>query len=285
MIPEPVGTLVSRWGECPVWHRGLLYYVDIEGKTVVAYDPSSGHERHWPVGQRVGFVTPRRNGGLVCGGDNGIFFLDPDSGRTETIVDPEPEKPQNRFNDAKCSPDGRLFAGTISLAKSTGDANLYRLDADLSLALAYGPVTNSNGLAWSPDGMLCYYIDTPSMEVKVFRYDRESGALLDPRVAFRTDILIHASPDGMAMDCDGMLWIAFCHGSCVKRIDPADGRELAHLPVPARETTSLAFGGAHLRDLFITTGMDPKGETASGGRLFVVRDMPVAGCPVAPFAG
>lgn len=285
MTPEPAGSRVSLWGESPVWHHGLLYHVDINGHGVIAYDPSSGYERFWPLGQRVGFVVPRRNGGLVYGGDHGIFLLDPDSGRTEPLVDPEPDTPDNRFNDGKCSPDGRLFAGTISLARDTGAATLYRLDADLSLSRAFGPVTTSNGLAWSPDGTLCYYIDTPTREVREFRYDGESGALLDPRVAFRTDTMIQASPDGMAMDADGMLWIAFCHGACVKQINPRDGRELAHIAMPAGETTSVAFGGVDLRDLYITTGVDPKRDDDMGGRLFVVRDMPVAGCPVAAFAG
>ena len=68
----------------------------------------------------------------------------------------------NRFNDGKCAPDGHLFAGTISLVKNEGDADLYRLSPDLEVTKAYGPVTNSNGIVWSADGATCYYIDTPT---------------------------------------------------------------------------------------------------------------------------
>ncbi len=282
---ESIGDRVSKWGEGPVWHQGRLYHVDIEGHAVICHHLDGSPDTVWPVGQRVGFVVPRRNGGLLCGGDHGLFFLDPASGRTEPIADPEADKPDNRFNDGKCSPDGRLFAGTISLAKITGDARLYRLDADLSISTAYAPVTNSNGLAWTPDGRTCYYIDTPTREVKEFCYDAETGTLLDGKVAFSTDGLIDASPDGMAMDAEGMVWIAFCHGGCVKRLDPRTGEELLHLAVPALETTSVAFGGEGLKDLYITTGIHAKISEPLAGRLFVARGLPAPGCPVASFAG
>lgn len=284
MTPEPAGSHISLWGESPVWWRGQLWSVDIEGRAILAYSPAHDEEHAWPTGQRVGFVAPRRIGGVVWGGDHGLHFLDPDSGATWAIADPEPDKPRNRFNDGKCSPDGRLFAGTIALDKTPGAAALYRLDPDLFVQPAFGPVTNSNGLAWSPDGSVCYYIDTPSFEVKAFRYDAESGDLHDPRVAFRTP-KEWGSPDGMAIDVEGMLWIAFCHGGCVRRIDPRDGRELGKIEVPARETTSVAFGGRDRRDLFITTGRPTSDPEPLAGRLFVVRGMPVAGPPATPFAG
>jgi sugar lactone lactonase YvrE len=280
----PAGSRVARWGEGPVWHRGVLYFVDIEGRAVHSFNPDNGEEHAWPVGQRVGFAAPRRVGGLVCGGDHGLFFLDTAGGATAPICDPEPGCPDNRFNDGKCAPDGRLFAGTISLRKETGAARLYRLDADLSLAIAHQPVTNSNGLAWSPDGGTLHYIDTPTRQVTAFSYDPETGHLGGPRIAFATPPG-WGSPDGMAADAEGMLWIAFCHGGCVRRLDPADGRELARIELPARATTSVAFGGEGLQDLYITTGITPGHAEPLAGRLFVVRRLPVPGLPVAAFAG
>jgi sugar lactone lactonase YvrE len=108
---EPVGTVRSKWGEGAIWWGDALLYVDIEGHKVWKFDPATGEETSWDVGQRVGTVVPRESGGLVIAGDNGISFLDPESGKLTPIADPEPDKkPDNRFNDGKCSPDGRLFA-------------------------------------------------------------------------------------------------------------------------------------------------------------------------------
>lgn len=279
---EPVSSIRCRWGEGPIWARNALYYVDIEGRRVHRYDPASGDERSWEVGQRVGTVVPREAGGLVIAGDHGLFFLDEETGELTPIADPEPDKPDNRFNDGKCSPDGRFFAGTISLVKKTGDARLYRLDPDLSLHEAFGPVTNSNGIVWSGDGKTVYYIDTPRREVLAFDY--ENGRMSNPRTAVSTGA-IDASPDGMTIDAEDHLWVAFCHGACVVCYDPVTGHELRRIELPCLETTACAFGGPGLADLYVTTGIHQSVVEAQAGRLFVVRGLGVCGVPACAFRG
>lgn len=283
-MPEihPVGTVRARWGEGAVWWNNALYYVDIEAHQVHRYEPATGAEHSWNVGQRVGTVVPRESGGLVIAGDHGLYFLDEASGELTAIADPEPDKPDNRFNDGKCSPDGRFFAGTISLVKKTGDAKLYRLDPDLTLHEAFGPVTNSNGIVWSKDGKTVYYIDTPRREVLAFDY--EDGHLHNLRSVVSTEA-IDASPDGMTIDSDDRLWVAFCHGACVACYDPATGEEVRRVEIPALETTSCAFGGPDLADLYVTTGIHKSVEEEHGGRLFVVKGLGVKGVPANAFAG
>ncbi len=280
---EPVGTIRCQWGEGPVWWRDALYYVDIAGHLVHRYDPADGSEKSWNVGQRVGTVVPRANGGLVIAGDHGFAFLDEETGALTPIADPEPDLPDNRFNDGKCSPDGRFFAGTISLVRKTGGAKLYRLDPDLTIHEAYSPVTTSNGIAWSADGRICYYIDTPRREVLAFDYDGETGLLLNPRRVIDTGH-IDASPDGMTLDADGNLWIAFCHGGCVSCFDPLAGNEIHRIALPCLETTACAFGGPDLSDLFVTTGIHKTARETHAGRLFVIRGLKMRGVPASAFA-
>ena len=279
---EPVGTIRSQWGEGPIWWHGALYFVDIEGHQIHRYNPADGSEKSWDAGQRVGTVVPRESGGLVAAGDHGLFFLDEETGALTPIADPEPDKPDNRFNDGKCSPDGRFFAGTISLAKKNGDARLYRLDPDLTLHEAFGPVTNSNGIVWSADGKTVFYIDTPRKEVLAFDYD--DGHLRNMRGVISTGH-IEASPDGMAIDAEGNLWVAFCHGACVACFDPVSGKELRRVELPCLETTACAFGGPDLADLYVTTGVHKSVEEEHAGRLFVVRGLGVKGAPANAFAG
>lgn len=279
---EPVGTIRSQWGEGALWWKDALYYVDIEGHKVHRFDPATGAEKSWDVGQRVGMVVPRESGGLVIGGDHGLFFLDEETGHLTAIADPEPDKPDNRFNDGKCAPDGRFFAGTISLAKKTGDAKLYRLDPDLTLHEAFGPVTNSNGIVWSADGKTVFYIDTPRKEVLAFDY--EDGHLRNMRGVVSTAHL-EWSPDGMAIDAEGNLWIAFCHGACVICYSPVTGEELRRVELPCLETTSCSFGGPDLADLYVTTGVHKSVVEEHAGRLFVVRGLGVKGVAANAFAG
>ena len=279
-----VGENKSQWGEGPLWWEGALYYVDIEGHRVWRFDPSTGEETSWDVGERVGTVVPRASGGLVIAGDSGFRFLDPGSGELTPIADPEKDKLDNRFNDGKCSPDGRFFAGSISLKKRIGDAALYRLDADLSVTKAFSGVTNSNGIVWTADGSAVFYIDTPRREVLGFDYDPVTGELSDLRTEFSTSEAVDASPDGMAIDAEGNLWIAFCHGSCVVCFDE-DGKELRRVELPCREVTAVAFGGEDLADLYVTTGIPKDDIEPEAGHLFVVKGLGVTGMPAHAFAG
>jgi sugar lactone lactonase YvrE len=247
----PIASTRSRWGEGPVWWKNSLYYVDIEGHRVHRFTPSDNSESSWEIGQRVGTVVPRESGGLLIAGDHGIAFLDEET-------------------------------GTISLIKKTGDAKLYRLDPDLTLHEAFGPVTNSNGIVWSPDGLTVYYIDTPRAEVLAFDYD--NGHLRNLRTAFST-AAIPASPDGMAIDENGNLWIAFCHGACVVCFDPMTGEILRRIELPCLETTACAFGGPALEDLYVTTGIHKTEVEEHAGRLFIIRGLGVKGLPAHAFAG
>lgn len=282
MIIEPVGTIRSQWGEGPIWWNDSLYYVDIEGKKVIRYNPADGSEQTWDVGERVGTVVPREAGGFVIAGDNGFYFLDESNGSLQAIGDPEPDKENNRFNDGKCSPDGRFFAGTISLVKKTGDARLYRLDPDKTIHEIFGPVTNSNGIIWSADGATCYYIDTPRREVLAFDY--EDGQLHNLRSVVDTGA-IDASPDGMTIDADGNLWVAFCHGACVVCYSPETGEEIRRVDLPCLETTACAFGGPDLTDLYVTTGIHKTEVEEHAGRLLVIRDLGIKGVAANAFAG
>ena len=273
---EPIGEKKSQWGEGPIWTGGALLYVDIEGKQVIRFEPHSGKQSIWDVSAevgRVGTVVPRQSGGMLVAGDKGIFSLS-EAGELVQLADPEPEKPNNRFNDGKCSPDGHFFAGTISLVKNEGDAALYKYSKDGEISQVYPGVTNSNGLAWTKDGATMFYIDTPTKKVLAFPY--ADGALAESKVVIDTSAL-DASPDGMAIDENDHLWIAFCHGACVICYDPTTGAELRRIDFPCLETTACAFGGENLDVLYVTTGIHSTEVEEHAGRLFQVTGLGVRG--------
>ncbi|MGJ8672566.1 SMP-30/gluconolactonase/LRE family protein [Rubritalea sp.] len=278
---EPIGTYRSTWGEGPIWWQGKLIYVDIEQHKVISFDPASGEEKEFSVGERVGTVVPRETGGYVIAGDNGLYFMDA-AGELTSIADPEPDKANNRFNDGKCSPDGHFFAGTISLVKKEGDARLYKLDKNGEFSEAFGPVTNSNGLAWSLDGTKMYFIDTPRREILSFDYAK--GEISNMQSAADTGH-IDSSPDGMTIDADGNLWVAFCHGACVACFNPETGEEVRRVEIPCLETTACAFGGENLDELYITTGVHKSEVEEHAGLLFRVTGLGVKGVPAFAYQG
>ncbi len=279
---DVVGNYRAQWGEGPIWFNEALTYVDIENHKVVRYTPGADQEQTWDVGERVGTVVPRNTGGLVIVGDKGFSYLDEQTGNVSPIGDPEPEKVNNRFNDGKCSPDGYFFAGTISLVKQEGDARLYRLCKDENIKEVFGPVTNSNGIVWSVDGSVMYYIDTPRGEILAFDYS--DGEISNVRTVVDTKH-IQASPDGMTIDERGHLWVAFCHGACVAAFDPVSGKEVHRVELPCLETTACAFGGDSLSDLYVTTGVHKSEVEEHAGRLFKVTGLGVSGLASHSFRG
>jgi sugar lactone lactonase YvrE len=267
--PEPVGAHVSEWGEGPIWHKNRLLYVDIEAHKILSYDPSTKKETIWPVGERVGTVVAREKGGLVWAGDHGFSFLDESSGASQKIADPEADRTDTRFNDGKCDPAGRFWAGTIHLASPRQPvASLYCLEKDLSVTKKFGGVRNSNGIVWTKDASTMYYIDTNLKNVRAFDYDKATGAISGERVVLETPNL---NPDGMTIDSEDRLWIAFCHGGLVRCFDSHTWKCEGEISLPCREVTACAFGGADLGDLYMTTGRPPKDVEPLAGRLFVTR--------------
>lgn len=282
MTPEPISNHVSEWGEGPIWHNGRLLYVDIETHKIIAFKPDTGEEKIWDVGQRVGTVVPRAKGGLVWAGDDGFFFFDETTGQSTPIADPEPNLPDNRFNDGKCDPAGRLWAGTINL-KKRAEAALYCLHPDQRLEKKFAPVTNSNGIIWSRDTRTMYYIDTPSKKVRAFDFDNAAGVISNERVVWDTSADASV-PDGMTIDSEDRLWIAFCHGAKVVCFNPKTQKVESQIDFPCIETTACAFGGPDLCDLYVTTGIKPGLEESLAGRLFVCRPG-AQGVPASSFGG
>ena len=187
-----------------------------------------------------------------------------------------------RMNEGGCDPDGRFWCGSMAYDQSPGAAAMYRLDADGSVHEAFGGVTVSNGLEWSPDGSLAYYDDTATHRIDVFDYDTDAG------LTGRRPFVVMAGderPDGLTVDSEGGVWVALFGGGAVRRYD-AGGRLDAVVEVPTAQTTACTLGGPQLDQLFITTsrqGMGPHDDPLAGA-LFAA-DVGVAGLPVREFAG
>ncbi|MCT2535258.1 SMP-30/gluconolactonase/LRE family protein [Aquibacillus koreensis] len=261
MTVELVFNTKSQLGEGPSWDhkRNLFYWVDILGKKVFQYSPSSNERYELLLDQYCGFVVPRENGGVVLGLQNGIHFYDWEKDQLEKITDPESHLPNNRFNDGKCDPTGRLWAGTMDLNAKDGMASLYTLDSHLHSNKKLGNLGISNGLAWSPDHSYMYFIDTPTKQIVQYDFDKNTGSIDQPKVVvdFHDQV---GSPDGMTIDSEGMLWIAHWGGHGVSRWDPNTGEQLAFVDIPAKNVTSCAFGGEDLNQLYVTTARTDTSE-------------------------
>lgn len=274
-------------GEGPAWDgkTQTLYWVDILGKRVHVW--KDGRDDFLQLDEFVGCVAPRREGGLVAALHASFWTLDWAAGK-KALLAAVSEPASNRFNDGKCDPAGRLLAGTMDMGEKNPSGNLYSLEAGKQPRKLLDGIRISNGLAWSPDYEIFYYIDTPTRQVRAFDYDLERGNIANPRVAIEVPAEM-GWPDGMTSDLEGNLWIALWGGNRVSKWNPLTGRKEAEVVIPAPHVSSCVFGGPRRDILFVTTARAGLDEAAlakyplSGG-LFQIQTQ-TEGMPTFEFAG
>jgi len=276
-------------GEGPVWREETqdLVWVDIESARVCCFNPATGENETWDVGEKPGLAVPTQRGDLILGTSVGFVRLDLANGGLSPIIDPEQDLPNNRFNDGKVDPEGRLWAGTMGMDEAPNVGSFYRLNRNLSVDKLFDRVSISNGLAWTSDQETFYYIDSPTRRVDVFNCDMAAGTVSNRQTAFELPDGM-GYPDGMCIDDEGMLWVALWQGWGVARFAP-DGTLLAKVEVPVECVTSCCFGGENWDELYITTSsrdLDEAGRAAQplAGGVFCCRTG-IGGPPTNLFLG
>jgi len=185
----------AELGEGPSWdpETGRLIWVDITAEVVHWFDPASGHDQRFEVGQPVGAAVPASDGRLALAVSDGFAFLDPPTGGIERIADVEVDLADTMMNDGKCDPAGRLWAGTKDAVGSRPLGSLYRLGADRRPERILTGLTVSNGLGWSPDRKTMYFIDSPTQRIDVFDFDLAGGEIANRRTLVEIPWLLRIS--------------------------------------------------------------------------------------------
>jgi len=294
--PDATATLVlparAQLGECPLWSaaEARLYWEDIDGRAIHRFDPATGADEHRPLPGRPGSLaltsTPGR---LLVAMEGALGFLDWDDGTWRAWIALEAEGQGNRLNDGRTDPVGRFWVGTMNdpASEHRATGSLYRVEQDGTAKVVRTDVGVPNGLGFSPDGRTMYWADTHRDTVWAYDYDVATGEATDERV-FLDFSTLPGRPDGACVDAEGGYWIACVYGSAVLRFTP-DGAIDRHIAIPALKPTMVAFGGASLSTLFVTSiggggSHDVDRTDPNGGGLFAV-ELDIQGRVDPVFAG
>jgi sugar lactone lactonase YvrE len=286
MIVDVVLDAGAELGEGPVWDPRVaaLRWVDIVPGLVHRFDPVTGEDTSFEVGEAVGTVAVRRSGGLVLATASGISTCASDGSAQTRLHEIATDPVGGRFNDGKADRWGRFWAGTM-FEGTEGAGALYRLDQDGSVHRVLTGVSVSNGLGWSPDGATMYYVDTRTGGVDAFDHDPDTGSLAGRRRLIDVE---RGWPDGLTVDASGDLWVALWDGWAIRRYTP-QGRLVDTIELPAQRITSCAFGGADLSTVYVTSARVGLSEEVlvrqpHAGSLFAL-DAGVAGQEPGEWAG
>ena len=268
----------SRLGEGIWWddRRKCLFWVDIMKKEVHCL--RDGQDKLLKTfNDFVGFCAPCEDGRLVVGCGRSLVVFDPDTGEETVLQTVDADETNNRFNDAKCTPDGRLLAGTMNNILNEEDADdantgrLYLLESGKEPIRLMDKLSVSNGIAFTADKKTVYHVDTFSQTIYGYDYDGATGLLSNPKVAVKVP-LENGNPDGFTIAADGTLFVAHWNGSAIRRYDPATGQELQKWEFPAVHVTCCCFGGENLDKLYVnTSSIDaPEESYPLAGSIFVI---------------
>lgn len=294
-------------GEGTIWddRDGCIYWVDIEAPSVNWFNIETGAKGTWVPPKWVSALAPQSSGGFIASSADGFVHIDPQAGTYRPLVHPNADPRIARLNDGVVDRSGRYWSGSCDCsqwdesttaedkestlgnldARNTGE--LYRLDADGTVSSQEQNIVTANGPAFSPDGRTAYVND--SMPLVSWAYDVDADGNLSNRRDFLRFKPDDGYPDGMAVDIDGCIWMAFYESWMLRRFAP-DGTLLEERRLPVRRGLRPAFGGTDYSRLFLITGSQGYGaeqfaQQPLAGGLFEILDPPAAGVPNVPFAG
>lgn len=272
-------------GEGPLWHaeRKSCFWVDIEGFYLYEYTWKERTVKSRKMESYVTMIVQGEGDQLLLGMKGGLARYHLDSGKLDWVTDIDKDIVHHRCNDGACDSRGRVWVGTMDMKFTKESGTLYCVDENLVIKKKLDHISISNGLAWSADNTKLYYIDSPKHTVEEYHFDEATGDIRFERDAICIPENM-GTPDGMAMDEEGMLWVAHWGGFGVFRWNPFNGALLGSIDLPVPNVTSCAFAGEQLDHLIITTAREnltekELAEYPDSGGLFIARPG-VKGLPV-----
>lgn len=239
-------------GTSPVWDdvAGRLLWVDRMRPEVHISDPMTGTDSTLPLPGPAGSVV-RTPTGLLVTVRPSVLTMDVASGETSPLFSLMELTSHQRYNTARCDPQGRLWITTMDLTMSRASGSLVRVDSDLRATEMASGFLVPIGLAWSPCRNHLYICDAPRREIYRYAFDEAAGTITDRRVFARLPEQ-SGRPTGLAVDEAGFVWSLQTDGWCITRYDP-DGQIERVVALPVPKPIDCCFGGPDLRTLYVTT--------------------------------
>jgi len=295
--PELAVDCKNSLGESLVWDdsTGLLYWIDIEGKSIWRLNVPSGESTSWALDERPGCIALREQGGLLVALDKtGMAFFNSEDAVVTPLCPFEADVANTRANDGRCDRQGRfLIGGYNEIWRDDGleSSGFYRLDTDGTLTEVLNfKFRCANGTCFSPDGRIMYLNDSPKRQIWAFDYDTETGTLSNQRVLYQMAENETGVPDGAQVDSEGFIWVAYNGGGRVARHSPVDGSISMQVNMPWKGVTTCTFGGDNFETLYITTNRrrmtaEEEAEHPHAGGLYFARIPGISGLPEPKYRG
>ncbi|HEX8083986.1 MAG TPA: SMP-30/gluconolactonase/LRE family protein [Solirubrobacteraceae bacterium] len=227
--------------EAPLWDGESLLFSDAIFGGVKRVGADGRVEEVLSKRRGIGGMALHEDGGILISGRD-VLHLRPD-GEQVVVLDRHPGF--TGYNDMGTLGDGSLVVGALRFNPMQGEtpepgALVTLKPGDDHPDTTELPIVNwPNGIACAPDGETFYVADFA--DGRIWRDAHELWARSPSEDA-----------DGIAVDLEGGVWVAFGGGSAIGRF--VDGELVHTIEVPGADfVSSVCFGGPALDDLYVTT--------------------------------
>ncbi|XP_033223549.1 regucalcin-like isoform X3 [Belonocnema kinseyi] len=302
---EDVERVVTRSGftEGLYWDLATmkLYYEDPYGNSLCTYNPSTLNNYCANLGKDYlpSFIVPveKHPGQFVVGASNNIISIkwDGDSNITlaknqiKVLASVEKNIKNNVIECGAVDSSGKLWFGTANLMLAVNKSSVYTLDSNFKLETQITPVTFSSGLVWNAKNDKLYFVDSLTNQVASYDYDAKQGTVVNRKVVF--DLRQHkisGTPEQLAIDDLGNLWVPISDSYQVIQINPDSQSLLRTVKIPAKKVKAVTFGDDSLQTLYVATvgygykdaAEKPPADDQFGGSIFAVKDLDVKGLEI-----
>lgn len=232
--------------------EGNVYFTDqpndrimkwsIEGKLSVFLDET---------GRANGLYFDKKGNLLSCSDlENEIRSINAE-GEHDILVTDYNGKKLNGPNDLWVRPDGGIYFTdplyvrdywTRDPERQQEGEYVFFLSSDRKTVIpVVTDLEKPNGIVGAPDGKFLYVADIKARKTYVYEIQQD-GSLTDKK------LFAEMGSDGMTIDSEGNIYLTGQGVTVFNR----NGEKIEHIPVDARWTANVCFGGKDLKTLFIT---------------------------------
>ncbi len=232
--------------------KGNIYFTDQPNDKIYIYNTDGQISLFADkMGRSNGLYIDRKGNILSCADEkNELWSIDPKTKAVTVLLKATEGKRHNGPNDLWPDRKGGIYFSDPFYPRPWWShkqapmpaQNVYYLPKGASEAvLVTSDLKQPNGIVGSPDGKYLFVADI--RDNKTYRYDIGKDGDLSNRQR-----IADMGSDGITLDKQGNLYLT---GKGVTVFDPT-GKKLMNIPVPAKWTANVCFGGKDRKTLFIT---------------------------------
>ena len=238
-------------GEGTLWVSKLnsIFFVDIKKKKILILNIKTNKKKILNINKEIGFVAHIKKSIFILGLKSEIRIINLVNLKTLYSLKIEIDKPNNRINDGKTDPEGRLWFGTMDNLEKKQSGSLYCLDNSLNLHKVDEKYFITNGPAFLNKNNF-YHADSKKKIIYKIKINNKFKIIKKSIfIKFKKE---EGSPDGMTTDSKNNLWVCHYNGARISVFN-LKGKKIHKIYLPAKNITNCTFGGKKNNELFIST--------------------------------